>query len=124
MATFVGTVAHMTAKKLVWSGLKTPPESGGRLLRLERDGVAEGFEAADEAALDVVALALIEVGGAQLPVGGPVAEQVVADDQDGVGDGDDGPLLAASGCEAAILGGEVGALGARGSLGGLDERRE
>ena len=40
-----------------------------------------------------------------------------------VGDGDDRPLLAAAGGQAAILGGEVGALGARGGLGGLDQRR-
>src|SRR5687767_1540735 len=87
------------------TGLKTPPASGSRVLRFERDRVAEGFEPTDEAAFDVLSLALVEVGGAQLPIGGLIAEQVVDDDQDRVGDGDNGALLTASGSEAPILGG-------------------
>ena len=105
------------------TGLKTPPESGSRVLRAERDGVAKGFEATDETALDVLPLALVEVGGAELSVGGLLVEQVIDDDQDRVGDGDDGTLLAASWCETPIRGGELGALGTRGGLGCFDQRR-
>jgi hypothetical protein len=49
-----------------------------------------------------------------------IAEQVVDDHQDGVRDGDDGPLLSASGRETPILGGQLGALGARDGLGRFD----
>ena len=46
----------------------------------------------DEAALDAQAVALVEVGGAEVAVGGAVAQQVVCGDQDGVADRHGGAL--------------------------------
>ena len=56
-----------------WS--ENTPWSGGFL---DGDLVAEGFEATDEAALDGVLVALVEVVAAEVLVGGAVLEQVVA----------------------------------------------
>jgi hypothetical protein len=72
--------------------------SGGGL---EGDLVAEALESLDEAALDGVAVALVEVGGAEVLVDGAVREQVVGDDEDGVANRDGGLLLAPAGGQAA-----------------------
>ena len=68
------------------------------------------------------AAATVEVVRAEVRIGAALVKDVVGGDQDGVTDGDDGAALAAARGEAAILGGEVGPLGARGRPSGLDER--
>src|SRR5688500_18885603 len=51
---------------------------------LEGDAVAERLEAADEASLHGDAISLVEVGDAEVLVGGAVAEQVVGNHQERV----------------------------------------
>src|SRR3954451_13315683 len=95
--------------------------SGDLLGGFEGDLVAEGFEAFDGAFLDAIGVAAVEVLGAEIGVGGAAFEEVVGDDEDGVADGDDGALLAASGGEATELFGEIAALAATGGPGRLGE---
>jgi hypothetical protein len=65
------------------------------------DLVAEGFELADEVALAGLGVgAGGEVVGAELLVGGALFQHVPDDDDEGVGDGEDGFALA-FGAEAA-----------------------
>src|SRR5437899_13084764 len=79
--------------------------SGGG--RFGGDGVAEVLEAGDEPAADGVAVALVEVAGAEVVVDAGAPEQVEGDDEDGVADGDGGLLAAAPGGESAVLRAEV-----------------
>jgi len=84
--------------------------------------VTEPFEPADEMASQPLGIETVEVVRAEVRIGAALVKDVVGGDQDGVTDGDDGAALAAARGEAAILGGEVGPLGARGRPSGLDER--
>src|SRR5947207_1190249 len=99
------------------------PGGGGRSGggRLGGHLVAELLQAADEPAADGVAVALVEVGGAEVLVGGRAGEQVVGDHQDGVPDRDGGLLRAASAGQAVVLDAQVGPAGAAGGVGGLDQ---
>ena len=65
--------------------------------RLDRDFVAEGLQATDEALLDGGAFPFIEVLRAQLGVGGPAGEQIVGDHEDRMAHGHRRFLLAAAG---------------------------
>ena len=90
---------------------------------LKHDRVPEPLEAADQVALDRLAVALGDVVGAALLVdAGRVVQQVVDDAQDRVANGDGGPLLAPSRRQASVLRLERGPLGAAGCLGRLGER--
>src|SRR4029079_7122564 len=104
------------------TAVKSPPSGHVRDL-LERDGVDEGLEAADEPALESVLVAAVEVVTAEVVEIGAILEEVVTDDQDRVGDRDGGPLLAPAGSQAMVLRAEVGVAGATGRLGRLDEGR-
>lgn len=61
---------------------------------LQGNLVPEGFEATDEATLESVLVAVVEVVAAEVVEVGAVLEEVVADDEDRVGDGDGRLLLA------------------------------
>ena len=55
---------------------------------IQSDFVPERFETPDSAAFDRPAIALIEVGGAEILIGGAAGGQMVVDDQDRMGHGD------------------------------------
>ena len=74
-----------------------------------------------EPPFDRLTIALVEVVAAQIAVDRALRQQVVDDDQDGVGDGDGRLRPAAAGCQAPVLRRQVGALGAGGGVGGLDQ---
>ena len=59
----------------------------------ERDGVAEGSEPAGVVAGEAVGAHLVEVVAAQLAVRLAIPQDVVGDDEDAVGDGDNGSLV-------------------------------
>src|SRR5215204_2358884 len=81
----------------------------------ELDGVAELFELSDEEFAAMVGLVFAgEVVRAELVVGGVVGEEVPADDDDGVGDGDQGALIASSFGDPSETNGEVAIVGAHG----------
>ena len=63
-------------------------------MALKGDLVAKRFEALDQAVLERSLVATIEVVPAEIPVGGPLLEQMVGDDQDGMPHRDGGPLRA------------------------------
>src|SRR2546428_10795838 len=72
--------------------------------RLQNDLIAQPLETPNEAALDIGAVALVEIGGAEiLKVDAPL-EDVIRDDQQAVPERDDGFLLASSGCQPTVLG--------------------
>src|SRR5262245_21660078 len=90
--------------------------------------VAEGSQARRAIARGVIAreavgVEAIEVAAAQLAVRLAVAQDVVGDDEDAVGHGDDGLLVAAPLDEAPVLRREVAVACADGAAGALDERR-
>src|SRR5688572_31367782 len=78
---------------------------------LDGDLQAQTFEASDEAMLDGVGVAVVEVIGAEVDVVALVLEHVVGNNEDRVADGDDRALPAAAGGEAAELGSEVAVCG-------------
>src|SRR5687768_1303561 len=65
---------------------------GGGGVRREGDVVAQGAERGEGAQLLAVALALVEVVGAEVLVRGAVGQHVIGDGDQAVGDGDDGAL--------------------------------
>src|SRR5919199_254925 len=69
---------------------KSPPERGSS--GFDGDLVAEPLKAADRVAQGRLPVAFVEVVPAELLVGNAVAEQMVGDHQDGVGQGDQRPL--------------------------------
>src|SRR5436309_10059365 len=85
------------------------------------DALAELLDALGAAADDLLLVALIKVVGAEVVIRGAVPDDVVADDQNGVGDGDCGPLPPTAMGDAAVLGTEIG-LGASKRAGGLGQR--
>src|ERR1700716_1595181 len=86
---------------------------------------AEALKLADEAPLLFLGVdAPLEVVVAELLVGASLAQDVPDDDQDGVGQGEDGLVLALlpeAPEEALVLGRQVGVLGMGGSPGRLAE---
>ena len=72
---------------------------------LELDLVAKPLESIDKAAANSTALALVEVRGAQVMVGGWATEQVMDDDQQRVPDSDGCSILATPGSESMVLSG-------------------
>src|SRR5262249_39665532 len=84
--------ANLTSRSRAWS------ERGGRSGGdgLGGDFVAELLRAADEPATDGIAIALVEVGRAEVRADGRAGEQVVRDHHDAVADRDGG-LLATRG---------------------------
>src|SRR5207247_1354294 len=71
-------------------------------------GVAEGGEALGMVAGEAVRVQPLEVVAAEFAIRLAVPQDVVGDDEDAVGDGNDGLLVAAALDEPAVLGGEVG----------------
>jgi hypothetical protein len=65
----------------------------------------------------------VEVVRAEVPVGGAVLEHVVDGDEEGMGDGDDGALLAAPEREVAVEGAVVAVRTPGGGPGDLDHGR-
>src|SRR5262249_11467034 len=94
----------------------------GRVLG-EGHRVAEGSHALGVIAREAIRVEAIEVAAAQLAIRLAVAEHVVGDHKDAVGDGDDGLLVAAPLDEAPVLRREVAVARADGASGALDERR-
>src|SRR5262249_6422581 len=94
----------------------------GRVLG-EGHRVAEGSQALGVIAREAVRVEAIEVVAAQLAIRLAVAEHVIRDDEDAVGDRDEGLLVAAALDEAPVLRREVAVAGADGAAGALDERR-
>ena len=96
------------------------PRSGDPLDPLQADLVAKGFETADETTFEGILVAAVEEVAAEVGEGGAVFEEVVADDEDRVGHGDSGFLLAATSRQATVLGAEIGVARAAGPRGGFD----
>src|SRR5207249_3348165 len=88
----------------------------------ELHGVAQCFEAVDQATGDVLFVALVEIVRSEIGVIHRVAQEVIGDDQDGVADGDDGLLLAAAGDEAVVQRSEIGLSRSAAGVCGLDKR--
>ncbi len=78
------------------------------------DGVAELLEAVDQAALGGDAIALVEIGRAEVDVGAIVLEQVPNDHQNGVSDGHRCLVPAAASDEPVVLRRQIGVFGFRG----------
>src|SRR5215469_1608292 len=85
---------HMSAGLL--PKILSSPRASGRRCGCEGDGVAELFETPDMVALETLGVQAIEVVGPEVTVGPMVAEHMVEDDQDAVGDCHDCFLDAAS----------------------------
>jgi hypothetical protein len=71
--------------------------------RLERDGVAEQFQATNESTFQRLALALLKVIASKFVIGLAACENVVDDDEDGVAEGHQGFLRPAPSGEAMIV---------------------
>src|SRR5690242_7677697 len=95
--------------------------SGDPVDLLQADLIAEGFEALDETTLESILVAAIEVVAAEIVEVGAILEEVVADDEDRVGDGDGRLLLAPAGGQAVVLRAEVGVARSTGRLGRFNE---
>src|ERR687884_2164997 len=83
------------------------------------DVIAEGAEGGEGASFAAIAVASVEVVATEVREWDVVQEHEVDRGDEGVGDGDDGALAAASGGEALVLGAEVAVLAATGGPGGL-----
>ena len=97
--------------------------SGGGCLRRGRgDGVAEGFELADQVAdlALLIDVGVVPAGAEVVEAGGAVGEQVEDDDQDGAGDRGEGFALAAAPGDPPVAFAEEG-IGAGGGCGDLAE---
>src|SRR5262245_17274752 len=81
--------------------------SSGHRFR-EGDLVAERREPLRVVAGEALGIPVVEVVAAEFAVRLAVAQHVVGDDEEAVGDGDDGLLVPAALDQAAVLGGEVG----------------
>src|SRR5262245_14510878 len=81
----------------------TVPRSSRGLPWPERHLVAQPLQPAYQAAGLTFHVQLVEVAGAHLPVGGLVLQQVVDDDQDGMAQRHQRPLLAAPAGQALVL---------------------
>ncbi len=81
----------------------------------------EPFELADSTAASRIGVAGDEEVTTELVVVDTLVEQVPDDDQDGVGDGNDGLLMAPVALDPLVVGSRVGVLGPGGGQGGLDE---
>src|SRR5579875_2926558 len=80
--------------------------------RFERNLVAEPLEPFDGAASRGLLAPLVEVGGSQIGVDGPVLlEEVIGDHQDGVGHRHHRPFRPSARLESMELGGQIGVLG-------------
>src|SRR3954471_12729152 len=88
---------------------------------VEADAVAEVLQLGDEPVALAVGVAAGEVVAAEVVVVAVVGQQVPADDQDGVTDGDGGLLLADPAGQSPEPGGQVGVVGAGGGPGALGE---
>ena len=66
------------AGDLLWNN-GSPPSDGGTV---ESDGVGKLFESVDQATFGDCAIALVEVGGAEVDIGATVLEKVPDDDED------------------------------------------
>src|SRR5262245_4536779 len=89
----------------------------------ECDSVAERSEPAGVVAGEAVGAHPVEVVAPELVIRVAVAEHVIRDNEDAVGDGDDGLLVAAAFDQPAVLSGEVAVAFAHRGAGALDERR-
>src|SRR5712692_8942242 len=80
----------------------------------EMHGVTEALEPANGAADDVLPVAFVKVGLAEVLVHGTASEQVIGRDQDAVADGDNGSLFAAPCAESSKQGWQIGVFGLAG----------
>src|SRR5437667_11266739 len=87
----------------------------------EGDGVAESGEPCGVVAGETVGVQPLEVVAPEFTIRLTVPQDVEGDDEDAVGDSDDGLLIAAPLDEAAVLGREVGVAFAYGAAGTLDQ---
>src|SRR5438128_12088875 len=87
----------------------------------EGDGVAESGEPFGVVAGETVGVQPLEVVAPEFTIRLAVAQDVEGDDEDAVGDSDDGLLIAAPLDEAAVLGREVGVAFAYGAAGTRDQ---
>src|SRR5262245_10994550 len=94
--------------------------SSGRRFR-EGDLVAERGEPLRVVAGEALGIPVVEVVAAEFAVRLAVAQHVVGDDEEAVGDGDDGLLVPAALDQAAVLGGEVGVVFEDGTASTLHE---
>ncbi len=85
------------------------------------DRVAEALDAFGKAEKDFEGMDLIEEVGAELAVGILGFEYMIDGDGQGVGDGDDGLLLAAPGGDAPVLSAEVAFFLSYGAMGGFNK---
>ena len=83
--------------------------------------MAQALQPAHGGAEVGLAVALLELLGAEVAVRGAVAQDVVGDDQDGVADRHRGLLRAQAAGEPPVLGAEVGLAAAPRGLGRLDQ---
>src|SRR5487761_153349 len=86
------------------------------------DGVAEAAEPLDQALLGALTQAALEIGFAEIVVGGVITQDVIGGDQQAMADGHGGLLRPAAGGQATVLGSGVGVFGVTGGLSGLDKR--
>src|SRR3954447_9531600 len=85
--------------------------------------VAESLQAADQVALNGLAVLLVGIVDAALLVDARrISQQVIDDAQDGMAHGDGGPLFVASRCQASVLGLQRGPCGAARRLRRLGQR--
>src|SRR5271166_6429717 len=90
---------------------------------LERDVIAEAFDAALQVGDGAGLLDLIEIGFSEFMIGDALGEHVIGGNQDFVSDGEGRAHGAAAGPEAVEFVFEVAALGPRGGDGGPDQDR-
>src|SRR5271166_3620674 len=90
---------------------------------LERDVIAEAFDAALQVGDGAVLLDLIEVGFSEFMIGDALGEHVIGGDQDFVSDGEGRAHGAAAGLETVEFVFEIAALGPRGGDRGADQHR-
>jgi hypothetical protein len=86
------------------------------------DKIAEGGQPLGMVAGEAVGVEVIKVVAAQLAIRHAVAEYVVGYDEDAVGDGDEGLLVAPPLRHPALLGCEIAVALADGAAGALHER--
>src|SRR5262245_26190403 len=86
---------------------------------LQGNFVAEGFQSADEMALEPLPMQLIKVVRSQVLIGLLALEDVVGAHQEAMSDGHNGSLLSAASRQAVILRRQIAVLGVTGTMGRL-----
>ena len=92
----VGMLSDSLRPITVLSGLKITLPRSCLGDRFERDPVTQSLQTMHEATFHCLSISLIDVIAAEVVIDRAVREQVIDDDQDGVGDGDGGLRPAAT----------------------------